>query len=133
MTDAYGHYDAAEFDLHDGADQTKPATTGVVQYQPDGERDMRCGRCGKPTGNNHQSHYWKFCKVTGQMETFHFCCPGDCDRAAAWRQQYEVLVKRFAELGITVSEMNAFLVPPSNERWRALRTVAEQLDRNPTA
>ena len=41
-------------------------------------RGMTCGRCEEPTGNNHQGHYWAFCKVTRQIEDFHFCCPGNC-------------------------------------------------------
>lgn len=39
---------------------------------------MTCGRCEQRTGNNHQGHYWAFCKVTRQIEEYHFCCPGDC-------------------------------------------------------
>lgn len=36
---------------------------------------MVCARCEKHTGNNHQGHYWKFCKKTREMEKFHMCCP----------------------------------------------------------
>jgi hypothetical protein len=42
-------------------------------------RCMVCARCNHHTGNSHQGHYWKFCKVTKHMEEFHFCCPGDCE------------------------------------------------------
>lgn len=42
-------------------------------------RCMICPRCNHHTGNSHQGHYWAFCKVTGKMEEFHFCCPDDCE------------------------------------------------------
>lgn len=38
-------------------------------------RCIVCPRCHHHTGNSHQGHYWKFCKVTGGMREFHFCCP----------------------------------------------------------
>ena len=37
-----------------------------------------CDQCNQATGNNTQGHYWSFCKVTGTVREFHFCCPGDC-------------------------------------------------------
>lgn len=42
-------------------------------------RCIICARCGKHTGNSHQGHYWAYCKATGEMRDFHFCCPGDCE------------------------------------------------------
>lgn len=42
-------------------------------------RCMVCGRCAHHTGNSHQGHYWSYCKVTREMEKFHFCCPGACE------------------------------------------------------
>lgn len=41
---------------------------------------MTCSRCGKPTGNYHQGHYWKWCsKENRVLAEFHFCCPTlDC-------------------------------------------------------
>lgn len=45
-------------------------------------RCMICGRCGHHTGNGHQGHYWKYCKVTKTMREFHFCCPDDCELEA---------------------------------------------------
>lgn len=41
-------------------------------------RCMWCGRCNKVTGNTTQGHFWAFCKVTGTMRDFHFCCPDNC-------------------------------------------------------
>lgn len=38
-----------------------------------------CARCGKHTGNRTQGHFWSYCKVTGEMRDFHFCCPDDCE------------------------------------------------------
>lgn len=38
-------------------------------------RCVVCPRCGHHTGNSHQGHYWKLCKVTRTLRTFHFCCP----------------------------------------------------------
>lgn len=53
---------------------------GEVNGEPVfGCRCLVCGRCGHHTGNSTQGHYWRFCKVTGQMEEFHSCCPGDCE------------------------------------------------------
>lgn len=48
---------------------------------------MLCGRCNQHTGNNHQGHYWGFCKVYAArglewekcIRDFHFCCPEDCE------------------------------------------------------
>jgi hypothetical protein len=37
-----------------------------------------CGRCNQATGNSTQGHFWAFCKVTGTMRDFHFCCPDNC-------------------------------------------------------
>jgi len=45
-------------------------------------RCVVCSRCNHHTGNNHQGHYWRKCKVTGTMRVFHFCCPGDCELEA---------------------------------------------------
>jgi hypothetical protein len=109
---------------------------GLIQYEDEGSdrsRGMRCGQCGQYTGNNHQGHYWKHCSVTKQFETFHFCCPGACDLAAAWRTQYEILVERFAELGIAVDDGNAYLVPRYNERWRSLVDAARAIDNDAEA
>jgi hypothetical protein len=92
---------------------------GLIQYEDEGSdrsRGMRCGQCGQYTGNFHQGHYWKWCKVTGEMETFHFCCPGACDLAAAWRTQYEILVERFAELGVKVTVTGALELADA-EAW----------------
>lgn len=36
-----------------------------------------CGRCNGSNGS-YQGHYWSFCKVTGKVEKFHFCCPDNC-------------------------------------------------------
>jgi hypothetical protein len=44
-----------------------------------GCRCVVCGRCKNHTGNSHQGHYWKYCKVTNTMREFHFCCPEDCE------------------------------------------------------
>lgn len=44
-----------------------------------GCRCMTCGRCGNLTGNTTQGHYWKYCLVTQDMRTFHFCCPDNCE------------------------------------------------------
>lgn len=41
-----------------------------------------CARCGEHTGNNHQGHYWRWCKVTGTLRDFHMCCPGNCELEA---------------------------------------------------
>lgn len=35
-----------------------------------------CARCGKPTTNQHQGHFWSVCSRTMREEGFHFCCPG---------------------------------------------------------
>lgn len=48
---------------------------------------MICPRCNEHTGNNHQGHWWAFCKVRAQqvddwkdaLREMHFCCPGDCE------------------------------------------------------
>jgi len=76
------------------------AGAGASQYQmPDGTivcRCVVCPRCGHHTGNSHQGHYWRACKVlsgrvrdglkpgetlsTAQWmrrtcrENWHFCC-----------------------------------------------------------
>lgn len=42
-------------------------------------RCIICGRCNHHTGNANQGHYWGFCKVTGTIRDFHFCCPDDCE------------------------------------------------------
>jgi hypothetical protein len=54
---------------------------------------MVCARCNEHTGNNHQGHYWRFCKrlmdeLGSGRDTndylaadFHFCCPDDCELA----------------------------------------------------
>jgi hypothetical protein len=109
---------------------------GLIQYEDEGSdrsRGMRCGQCDQYTGNNHQGHYWKWCKVTGQMETFHFCCPGACDRADAWRHQYELLIKRFAELGVKVDDTYASLISPVDKRWRSLLAAAKAIDNDAEA
>jgi len=41
-------------------------------------RCMWCVRCNQVTGNTNQGHFWAFCKVTGTMRDFHFCCPDNC-------------------------------------------------------
>lgn len=38
-------------------------------------RCVVCARCGHHTGNSHQGHYWRLCKVTGTLREFHMCCP----------------------------------------------------------
>lgn len=38
-----------------------------------------CERCGRPTGNEHQGHYFSTCSVTMTEAGFHFCCPGNCE------------------------------------------------------
>lgn len=49
---------------------------GPPSMSPDGRRCRCtvCARCGHHTGNNHQGHYWRWCKVTGTMREFHLCC-----------------------------------------------------------
>lgn len=80
--------DAAEF----GA----AATLLVIGDPGSGCRCIVCGRCGHHTGNAHQGHYWRLCKVLlgrardslppGEtlsldelhkraLREFHFCCP----------------------------------------------------------
>lgn len=52
---------------------------------------MLCGRCEQHTGNNHQGHYWGFCKVLAAqgvpwneaIRELHFCCPDDCELEAS--------------------------------------------------
>ena len=46
---------------------------------PAGTDGLTCARCGRPTGNEHQGHYFSTCAVTGQDTGFHFCCPGNCE------------------------------------------------------
>lgn len=58
------------------------AETPSVYFMPGGTVGCRCivcGRCERHTGNSHQGHYWKWCKVTGGMREFHFCCPDNCE------------------------------------------------------
>lgn len=50
----------------------------ALAYQRAREVGLTCGRCQKTTGNNTQGHYWRWCKITGSMRDFHFCCPDDC-------------------------------------------------------
>jgi len=38
-----------------------------------------CDRCGTPTGNELVAHRWSYCRVSGQLERQHYCCPGDCE------------------------------------------------------
>lgn len=38
---------------------------------------MHCGRCGGSCGS--QGHYWSMCRVTGELDKHHFCCPDDCE------------------------------------------------------
>ena len=67
-------------------------------------RCIVCARCGHHTGNAHQGHYWKACKVLSERvqaslapgetlpvaewlertsrEDWHCCCPGDCELEA---------------------------------------------------
>lgn len=55
------------------------AQSASIYVDGDGETRCRCvvcARCGHHTGNAHQGHYWSFCKSTGKLEGFHFCCPG---------------------------------------------------------
>jgi hypothetical protein len=42
---------------------------------------MVCSRCNQRTGDNTQGHFWSLCKVTGEVQEHHFCCPGDCELA----------------------------------------------------
>ncbi len=42
-------------------------------------RCVVCARCDHHTGNSHQGHFWKMCKVTKSMRDFHFCCPNNCE------------------------------------------------------
>lgn len=65
-----------------GCDAPPPAP---LYMQSDGSYTCRCtvcGRCDHHTGNSNQGHYWRLCKVTGQSEEFHYCCPGDCELQA---------------------------------------------------
>jgi hypothetical protein len=48
----------------------------------DRQLGLSCERCHQHTGNNHQGHFWAYCKVTGRMEAHHFCCPDDCQLVA---------------------------------------------------
>jgi hypothetical protein len=48
---------------------------------------LMCARCRRATGNDHQGHYWKHCRVTGGYRDFHFCCPGDCELEADEREE----------------------------------------------
>lgn len=76
-----GHYRSRlKFVLEQGVPVEK-AERYALEYA-DRQLGMTCGRCRKRTGNNNQGHYWKHCKVTGQMESFHFCCPDDCQLVA---------------------------------------------------
>lgn len=95
---------------------------------------MRCGACEQYTGNNNQGHFWKFCKITGQMETFHFCCPGACDLAAAWREAYECLADRLRDLGVEPDLGYAAGVRVmTDKRWHTLVDVARAIDGDPEA
>lgn len=52
---------------------------------------MVCARCNLHTGNNHQGHYWGFCKrlqaenpgrdLNDYVIDMHFCCPDGCELA----------------------------------------------------
>lgn len=53
-----------------------------MYMMPDGTVSCRCivcGRCERHTGNSHQGHFWKWCRVTKDMREFHFCCPDNCE------------------------------------------------------
>jgi hypothetical protein len=92
ITRQIGAEDSSECDAPDGA------TISIL----DGScRCIVCARCGHHTGNAHQGHYWKACKVLAERlsaslkpgetlpvaeylkrtsrEDWHFCCPGDCE------------------------------------------------------
>ena len=69
-----------------GPDSECDAETPSVYHMPDGTtacRCMICPRCHHHTGNAHQGHNWAYCKVTGTMRDFHFCCPGNCELETA--------------------------------------------------
>jgi hypothetical protein len=81
---------------------------GLIQYEDEGSdrsRGMCCGQCDQYTGNFHQG-----------------------DLAAAWRTQYEILVERFAELGVKVDDTYASLISPVDKRWRSLVAAAKAID-----
>ena len=57
-------------------------------------RCVICGRCGHHTGNSHQGHSWKLCKIQLKLHDkhsepilkcrkclskWHYCCPDDCE------------------------------------------------------
>jgi hypothetical protein len=74
---------------------------GATVYQDGTCRCLVCARCGHHTGNAHQGHWWKACKVLAgrvqaslapgetlpiaewlrrtSREDWHFCCPGNCE------------------------------------------------------
>jgi hypothetical protein len=100
----------------------------------DRSRGMKCGQCNQYTGNSNQGHYWKYCQVTRRMETFHFCCPDACDRADAWRYQYECLAERLRDLGIEPDMNNAYGVRvKTDERWLTLLAAAKAIDNDAEA
>jgi hypothetical protein len=118
-------------------DLVPAARPGVVLYEDehsDRSRGMKCGQCNQYTGNSNQGHYWKYCQVTRRMETFHFCCPDACDRADAWRYQYECLAERLRDLGIEPDMNNAYGVRvKTDERWLTLLAAAKAIDNDAEA
>lgn len=56
-----------------------------------------CGRCGEPTGNTVQGHYWSWCRVTQTYRQYHLCCPGNCELEAT-RPLRKVLTVRAEHL-----------------------------------
>lgn len=58
----------------------RPCDADAPTLGPDGQCTcLVCSKCGHHTGNSHQGHYWRACKVTGTDREFHFCCPDACE------------------------------------------------------
>lgn len=61
----------------------RPCDADAPTLGPDGQCTcLVCSKCGHHTGNSHQGHYWRACKVTGTDREFHFCCPDACELEA---------------------------------------------------
>jgi hypothetical protein len=45
-------------------------------------RCVICIRCRQHTGNSHQGHHWRLCRITRGFRNPHFCCPNDCELGA---------------------------------------------------
>jgi hypothetical protein len=107
-----------------------------------GCRCLVCGRCGHHTGDNNQGHWWAWCTVTRTLREHHFCCPGDCELAAA-RLDLDAIRASWDHVDIEPGDPAADVVPaliaeverlrrllgagpsPSSEAYEAMATAMQ--------